>query len=83
MSDHALNVSLENLRQLAGSVFALRQPSRILPVPHQSVAANFHPVLSGEIYDPVGLGEVERLRVRPQHFPLHRIFRFQQVELAG
>src|SRR5208283_684272 len=81
-SDHGLNVLLKNLSKLAGSVFSIRQPFWILPVPHQRMSANLHVVPSRKIHNLVCLREIERRPLRMHHLPLKRILRFHHVELA-
>ncbi len=82
MSDHSLNVFLEHLRKLIGSVFSIRQPSWILMVPDQRVAANLHAVPGREIHNLVRLRKIERLHRRMHYLPLERVFRFHHIELA-
>jgi hypothetical protein len=44
--------------------------------------AHFHAMSFGEPHNLVGMREVERGAVRPDHPPLHRFFRFEHVEFA-
>src|SRR6202521_1408749 len=83
MSDHGLNMFLDNLRKLAGSVSSVRQPFWILLVPDQRVPTHLHSVPGREIYNLVALRKVERLPLRMHHLPLEDIFRLQHIELAG
>ena len=52
-------------------------------MPYQRVPADLHIVPGGEIDDLIGLREVERLRIGPQHLPFQSVFRLKHVELAG
>src|SRR5271166_2457783 len=70
MSYHGLDVFLKNFSELAGSVCSFCQPLWILPMPRQCVTANLDVVTCREIYDLVGLREIERLRLRMNHLPL-------------
>src|ERR1035438_263915 len=82
MSDHTLDVFLEDFGKLAGSIFSFGQPFRILPMPDQGVPANLHIVPYSEIHNLIVLGKVEALRLRMNHLPLKSVFRFHHVELA-
>src|SRR6266436_6588926 len=83
MSDYGLNVFLENLSKLAGSVLSFRQPFWILLVPDQRVPANLHAVPGRKIYNLVPLRKIESLRFRMYRLPLEDILRLQHIELAG
>src|SRR6266404_2364846 len=83
MSDHGLDVFLENLSKLAGSVLSFRQPFWILLVPDQRVPANLHAVPGRKIYNLVPLRKIESLRFRMHRLPLEDILRLQHIELAG
>src|ERR1022692_4390670 len=82
MSDHTLDVFLEDFGKHAGSIVSFGQPFRILPMPDQGVPANLHSVPYSEIHNLIGLGKVEALRLRMNHLPLKSVFRFHHVELA-
>src|SRR5260221_10696939 len=78
MSDHGLDVFLENFRKLAGSVFSFRQPFWILLVPDQRVPAHLHSVPDREGHKLVPLRKIERCRLRMHHLPLPDILRSEE-----
>ena len=82
MSDHGLNVFLENLSKLAGSVRSFRQPFWILLMPDQRVPANLHAVPRREIHNLVSLRKIERLALRMHYLPLEDVFRLQHIKFA-
>src|SRR5258708_4036765 len=83
MSDHGLDVLLENLRKLAGSVFSFRQPFWILLMPDQRVTAHLHSVPDREVHKLVPLRKIERLALRMHYLPLEYVFRLQHIKFAG
>src|SRR6266446_3559502 len=82
MSDHGLNVFLENLSKLAGSVRSFRQPFWILLMSDQRVPANLHAVPGREIHNLVSLRKIERLALRMHYLPLEDVFRLQHIKFA-
>src|SRR6266404_3481564 len=82
MSDHGLDVFLENLSKLAGSVLSFRQPFWILLVPDQRVPADLHSMPGREIHNLVSLRKIERLALRMHYLPLEYVFRLQHIKFA-
>jgi hypothetical protein len=81
--DHLRDVLLQELPEFLRCKLPGGQPGGIRASPHQGVSAHSHAMSFGKLQNTVGLREVEGQAVRTYHPPLHRIFRFDHVELAG
>ena len=80
---HGGDVVFQDLAQLLGAVIALREPGRVLVVPHQGVAAHHLAVRLGEVHDRVRVLEGVDVRRRAQVVPLHLVLRRERGELRG
>ena len=76
------DVFLQDVCQLLGSELCGAQPFGVVVIPNQAVAADFHIVGPREANNLISLLKIECAFVPPDGPPLHRVFRFDHVELA-
>src|SRR5260370_35289026 len=74
---------VQKARQLPDGEMSVGEPRWVVATPDQTMAANLHLMRLRKANHFVATIKVVGSSVRPQHPPLHRIFRLDHAELAG
>src|SRR5258708_33551867 len=80
---YAVDMFVQKARQLPDREMSVGEPRWVVATPDQAMATNLHLMRLREANQVVATVKVVGSLDRPQHPPLHRIFRLDPAELAG